>query len=259
MSASPPRGLSPSREPPPKERAPIPKLDADKLLCPEGLPRLRMMTSKLSFKKKGNETADLRKLMSLYQLWGHGLFPKLKFNSFIEKTESICKQKRLKIFFQAVLAEERRLRYDAAFDVLGNPEGGESSAAALQGDGEGKRMDDRMDLDEDEEDTPLEHSTSIFNPPPSQSPAQSPSPNTSSAPIAAPSSSASASAVPTDVLARIEESKARALAKLAGRRQRIQEEMEREAALEAAGVAGNEDDMEAAMQADLEAAQSMGI
>ncbi|KAI8588499.1 replication fork protection component Swi3-domain-containing protein [Geranomyces variabilis] len=258
MSASPPRGLSPSREPPPKERAPIPKLDADKLLSPEGLPRLRMMTSKLSFKKKGNETADLRKLMSLYQLWGHGLFPKLKFNSFIEKTESVCKQKRLKIFFQAVLAEERRLRYDAAFDALGNPEGGESSAAALQGGGEGERMDDRMDLDEDEEDTPLEHSTSNFNPPPSQSPAPFPSPNATSAPIAAPSS-ASSSAVPADVLARIEESKARALAKLAERRQRIQDEMEREAALEAAGGAGDEDDMEAAMQADLEAAQSMGI
>ncbi|KAJ3161345.1 hypothetical protein HDU86_007127 [Geranomyces michiganensis] len=55
MSASPPRGLSPLRDPPPKERAPVPKLDADKLLSPEGLPRLRLMTSKLSFKKKGNE------------------------------------------------------------------------------------------------------------------------------------------------------------------------------------------------------------
>ncbi|KAJ3175687.1 chromosome segregation in meiosis- protein [Geranomyces variabilis] len=258
MSQSPPRGLSPSREPPPKERAPIPKLDADKLLSPEGLPRLRLMTSKLSFKKKGNQTADLRKLMSLYQIWGHGLFPKLKFNSFIEKTESVCKQKRLKIFFQAVLAEERRLRYDAAMGVGGDEQGGEASAAARQSDGEGERMDDRMDLDEDEEDTALEHSASIFNPPPSQSPAPSQSPNvTPAASIAAPAPASSV--VPSDVLARIEESKARALAKLAERRRRIEEEMEREAALEAAGKAGDEDDMEAAMQADLEAALSSGL
>ncbi|KAI8912099.1 replication fork protection component Swi3-domain-containing protein [Powellomyces hirtus] len=88
------------------------KLDADKLLSTPGLPRLRHESSKLRFKGKGHEAADLQKLMTYYQIWGHGLFPKLKFESFVEKTESVCRQKRMKIFLDAVLAEERRRRYN---------------------------------------------------------------------------------------------------------------------------------------------------
>ena len=67
---------------------------------------------KLKFKGKGNEQQDLDKLLNFFQIWGHELFPKLKFQSFVERTEKICKEKRLRVFHSAVIQETRRRAMD---------------------------------------------------------------------------------------------------------------------------------------------------
>ncbi|TPX66029.1 hypothetical protein SpCBS45565_g04747 [Spizellomyces sp. 'palustris'] len=98
------------------------KLDAEKLLGPSGLPRLRHLSSKLTFKGKGHETENLRKLIAFYQIWAHNLFPKLKFASFIERTEKVCRERRMKIFLEAVLQEERRRKTVVTDDQMDSNE-----------------------------------------------------------------------------------------------------------------------------------------
>lgn len=75
----------------------IAKLDAEKLLSADGLPKLLSDSRKLRFKGKGHEKADLEKLLSFFQLWGHNLFPKLKFKSFVDRAEKLCKEKRTRV------------------------------------------------------------------------------------------------------------------------------------------------------------------
>ncbi|KAI8816209.1 replication fork protection component Swi3-domain-containing protein [Fimicolochytrium jonesii] len=99
---APPKPVKPRRE--------ILKLDAAKLLSAEGLPKLITNSQKLRLKKdKGKEAANLQKLMTYYQIWAHGLFPKLQFEAFINKAETVCRERRMRIFLDAALAEERRL------------------------------------------------------------------------------------------------------------------------------------------------------
>ena len=75
----------------------VAKLDAEKLLSADGLPKLLSDSRKLKFRGKGHEQTDLEKLLSFFQLWGHNLFPKLKFKSFVDRTEKICKEKRTRV------------------------------------------------------------------------------------------------------------------------------------------------------------------
>ena len=77
-----------------------PKLDADILLGDQGFPKLLDMTRKMNF--KGNSkvvdlTQDLDRLMKLYHVWAIELFPKLRLDDFIQKTEKLCTQRRLKV------------------------------------------------------------------------------------------------------------------------------------------------------------------
>ena len=83
-----------------------------RLLSHQGLPRLLSTCGKLKFKGKGREQEDLDKLLNFFQLWGHDLFPKLKFQSFIDRTEKICKEKRLRVFHTAVVQETKRRAMD---------------------------------------------------------------------------------------------------------------------------------------------------
>ena len=41
------------------------------------------------------QAADLDRLMDLYQLWAHKMFPKTQFRDTIEKVERVCRQKRM--------------------------------------------------------------------------------------------------------------------------------------------------------------------
>ncbi|ORX82184.1 Swi3-domain-containing protein [Anaeromyces robustus] len=78
----------------------IPKLDSNVLLSENGLIKLQTLLSKTSFKRgKGHEKENLSRLINVYQLWGHNLYPRLTFKSIIERTEKLCSEKRLRIAY----------------------------------------------------------------------------------------------------------------------------------------------------------------
>jgi replication fork protection complex subunit Csm3/Swi3 len=61
-------------------RVPNVKLDEDRLLSANGIPKLRSRAgSKLKLKGKGHEWSDAERLLSFYQDWLHDLFPKARF------------------------------------------------------------------------------------------------------------------------------------------------------------------------------------
>ncbi|TRX87985.1 hypothetical protein FHL15_011126 [Xylaria flabelliformis] len=62
-----------------KPRVPRVKLDENRLLSENGIPKLRSKAKNLKFKGKGHEFSDTARLLSFYQLWLDDLFPKAKF------------------------------------------------------------------------------------------------------------------------------------------------------------------------------------
>nr|XP_034987998.1 TIMELESS-interacting protein [Zootoca vivipara] len=86
-------------------RRPAPKLDADRLVSERGLPALRNMFDNVKFKGKGYEEADLKALVRHMEQWAHRLFPKLPFEDFVDKVESLGSK-------QPVQACLKRIRLD---------------------------------------------------------------------------------------------------------------------------------------------------
>uniref|UniRef100_A0A8C8STZ2 TIMELESS-interacting protein n=1 Tax=Pelusios castaneus TaxID=367368 RepID=A0A8C8STZ2_9SAUR len=74
-------------------KRPIPKLDAQRLISERGLPALRHMFDNAKFKGKGHETEDLKTLLRHMEHWAHRLFPKLQFDDFIDRVESLGNKK----------------------------------------------------------------------------------------------------------------------------------------------------------------------
>ncbi|XP_062405336.1 TIMELESS-interacting protein isoform X2 [Sardina pilchardus] len=80
----------------PKRRGvkrPQPKLDSQRLTSERGLPALRNMFDNVTFKGKGHEADDLRVLMQRMENWAHRLYPKLQFEDFIDKLETLGAKK----------------------------------------------------------------------------------------------------------------------------------------------------------------------
>ncbi|XP_043776475.1 TIMELESS-interacting protein isoform X2 [Cervus elaphus] len=71
----------------------IPKLNAERLISERGLPALRHMFEKAKFKGKGHEAEDLKTLIRHMEHWAHRLFPKLKFEDFIDRVEYLGNKK----------------------------------------------------------------------------------------------------------------------------------------------------------------------
>ncbi|XP_061451113.1 TIMELESS-interacting protein [Rhineura floridana] len=74
-------------------KRPVPKLDAQRLASERGLPALRNMFDNVKFKGKGCEEADLKALVRHMEHWAHRLFPKLQFEDFVERVESLGNKK----------------------------------------------------------------------------------------------------------------------------------------------------------------------
>lgn len=70
-------------------KRPQPKLDANRLISEKGLPALRTLFDNVEFKGKGHEAEDLKLLLKKMENWAHRLYPKLQFEDFIEKVESL--------------------------------------------------------------------------------------------------------------------------------------------------------------------------
>ncbi|XP_005148854.2 TIMELESS-interacting protein isoform X1 [Melopsittacus undulatus] len=74
-------------------KRPMPKLDAQRLISERGLPALRHMFDNVKFKGKGHEAEDLKTLMRHMEHWAHRLYPKLQFEDFIDRVESLGNKK----------------------------------------------------------------------------------------------------------------------------------------------------------------------
>lgn len=74
-------------------KRPQPKLDSQRLTSERGLPALRHMFDNVNFKGKGHEAEDLKVLMQKMENWAHRLYPKLQFEDFINKLETLGSKK----------------------------------------------------------------------------------------------------------------------------------------------------------------------
>ncbi|XP_068881579.1 TIMELESS-interacting protein isoform X1 [Aphelocoma coerulescens] len=105
-------------------KRPRPRLDAQRLISERGLPALRHMFDNVKFKGKGHEAEDLKTLIQHMEHWAHRLFPKLQFEDFIDRVESLGNKKEV----QTCL---KRIRLDLPIlheDFKNNEEGeGESN------------------------------------------------------------------------------------------------------------------------------------
>nr|XP_033775455.1 TIMELESS-interacting protein isoform X2 [Geotrypetes seraphini] len=74
-------------------KRPRPKLDAQRLVSERGLPALRHMFDKIKFRGKGHEAEDLKTLIRHMEHWAHRLFPKLQFDDFVDRLETLGNKK----------------------------------------------------------------------------------------------------------------------------------------------------------------------
>lgn len=87
-----------------KKRAPIRKLDETLLQSGNGLPKLRKITkSRLKFRGKGYEFADMERMLSMYQLWLDELYPRAKFRDGLAMVEKLGHGKRMQVMRRAWL------------------------------------------------------------------------------------------------------------------------------------------------------------
>lgn len=81
---------------------------ATRLLSQNGIPKLRRISkTKLKFRGKGHEFADVQRLLNTYQLWLDDLFPKAKFADGLTIIEKLGHKKRMKVMRQEWINEEK--------------------------------------------------------------------------------------------------------------------------------------------------------
>ncbi|XP_072201849.1 TIMELESS-interacting protein [Excalfactoria chinensis] len=92
----------------------IPKLDAHRLVSERGLPALRHMFDSVKFKGKGHEAEDLKTLLRHMEHWAHRLFPKLQFDDFIDRVESLGSKKEVQTCLKRIRLDLPILHEDFA-------------------------------------------------------------------------------------------------------------------------------------------------
>ncbi|KAF9520633.1 hypothetical protein BS47DRAFT_1378805 [Hydnum rufescens UP504] len=78
-----------------KKRRPVVKLDEERLLGPNGFPALLEQYKRFKPTGKGNEAKDLQRLLQMYQLWSHKMYPKTQFRDTAQKIENLCRSRRM--------------------------------------------------------------------------------------------------------------------------------------------------------------------
>ncbi|KAI7951343.1 hypothetical protein MJO28_007027 [Puccinia striiformis f. sp. tritici] len=78
-------------------RRPIVKIDEDRLIDPKfGIPHLISLSQKFKPSGKGKEKEDLKRLIKLYRLWTHSMYPKGTFEDTIGTVEKLCHKRKMK-------------------------------------------------------------------------------------------------------------------------------------------------------------------
>lgn len=126
-------GESGRRVPVPVKRAKrsIPRLDAQRLISERGLPTLRHVFDKAKFKGKGHEAEDLKTLIRHMEHWAHRLFPKLQFEDFIDRVESLGNKKEVQTCLKRIRLDLPILHEDfiSSNDAVEEHEGREGAVS----------------------------------------------------------------------------------------------------------------------------------
>ncbi|KLO14697.1 Swi3-domain-containing protein, partial [Schizopora paradoxa] len=88
-------------EPGKKGRRKIAKIDENRLLGKDGFPALVKQVKSFKPRGKGNEQADLNKLINMYQFWSHKMMPKWTFSDTVNRVEKVCRSKRMTVAVSA--------------------------------------------------------------------------------------------------------------------------------------------------------------
>lgn len=100
-----------------RKRAPIAKLDENKLLSQAGIPKLRRRAKdKLKFKGKGHEFSDAARLLTFYQLWLDDLYPRAKFADALSIVEKLGHSKRMQVMRKEWVDEGKPRRQVDAYE-----------------------------------------------------------------------------------------------------------------------------------------------
>ncbi|KAF7545789.1 hypothetical protein G7Z17_g8912 [Cylindrodendrum hubeiense] len=133
-------GLGIDKEVSVQKRARVPnvKLDEERLLSENGIPKLRTRARDLKIKGKGHEFSDAGRLLSFYQLWLDDLFPKAKFLDALGMVEKAGHKKRIMIARNDFInegkpkdTEDREQEGEDIMDLVSGPgDSGQTTTAA---------------------------------------------------------------------------------------------------------------------------------
>jgi len=78
-------------------RRPTVKIDEDRLIDPKlGIPNLITLSKSFKPSGKGKEKEDLKRLIKIYRLWSHSMFPKGTFRDTIDTVEKLCHKRKMR-------------------------------------------------------------------------------------------------------------------------------------------------------------------
>ncbi|ORX38877.1 replication fork protection component Swi3-domain-containing protein [Kockovaella imperatae] len=134
-----------------KKKRVIAKVDEERLMGPNGFPALMKAAKRFKVRGKGREAEDLRELLSVYQMWAHGMFPKGDFHGTIARVEVVCRKRRMEMAMKGY----REAFYPALLESPGSspgptdndPEQHSSPAVRAMG-GVSQADEDGPDMDE---------------------------------------------------------------------------------------------------------------
>ncbi|KAJ6218917.1 hypothetical protein RDWZM_004729 [Blomia tropicalis] len=88
------------------------------LMSRKGLAALPDVLSNAKFKGSGHELDDLRLLLSKSRHWAHRVFPTLRFEDFVEKSEKLGSKKRVRLFANRIVRNEEVRYADDLSDLV---------------------------------------------------------------------------------------------------------------------------------------------
>ncbi|XP_076245693.1 TIMELESS-interacting protein [Calliopsis andreniformis] len=94
------RRIDPSTSKKHAVRNPLPKLNTERLKGPKGIHTIEKYFEGFKFHGKGHEKIDLDRVMKRMEHWAHRLFPKLEFDTFLERLEKLGTKKDLQVFIK---------------------------------------------------------------------------------------------------------------------------------------------------------------
>ncbi|KZV69501.1 Swi3-domain-containing protein [Peniophora sp. CONT] len=163
------------------------KLDENRLLGELGFPQLMKDTKYFVPKGKGQEAKDLDRVMELYRMWAHRMWPKDKFKDTVQRVEKLCHSRRMHNALSQFHDEAKGLvngqKPDVDVDLTSDAEGSDRSRSSSPAPAPNPNRVIELDDDGDIFGTGTGASTRSFSRAPTQEP---PSSNPPSSPSSGP-------------------------------------------------------------------------